>query len=205
MNRNRSKGFTLIELLITLAVFLVLVGLGVPSFMSAIKNSKLNADYSQLIGALYLARSEAVKRSGSVTVCARKTDNSCGDDWNNGWLVFTDNTQGAPGTVGVAGTVDGTDEILSISPPLDGRKLSAKGTSFRNPSSAGNAVDQTEIIYSSTGGSSWSGGTFVMCDDRGEKHAVTTNLALTGDIQKGRSRNGDIPTDVYGLDVECPT
>jgi len=173
--------------------------------MSAIKNSKLNADYSQLIGALYLARSEAVKRSGSVTVCARQTDNSCGDDWNNGWLVFTDNTQGAPGTVGTAGTVDGTDEILSISPPLDGRRLSAKGTLSPNPSSAGNAIDQTEITYSSTGGSSWSGGTFVMCDDRGKEHAVTTNLALTGDIRKGRSKNGDIPVDVYGLDVECPT
>lgn len=204
MNRNRSKGFTLIELLITIAVFLVLVGLGVPSFMSAIKNSKLNRDYSQLIGSLYLARSEAVKRSGTVTVCARETDDSCGTDWNNGWLVFTDNTQGEPGTVGEAGTVDGTDVILSISPPLDGRRLSAKGTSFPNPSSAGSSTTQSEIIYSSTGGSSWSGGTFVMCDDRGEEHAVTTNLALTGDIRKGRTRNGAIPVDVHGINVECP-
>ena len=105
-----QKGFTLIELLVSLAVLMVLVGLGVPSFVSAMKNSKLNEDYSLLVGSLYLARSEAVKRSSNVTVCARATDTSCGDNWDNGWLVFSDNTANGSGSAGV---VD-TDDDLSL-------------------------------------------------------------------------------------------
>jgi len=201
MNRNTSRGFTLIELLVTVAVFSVLVGLGVPSFVSAMKNARLNADYSQLIGALYLARSEAVKRSSSITVCARATDNSCGDDWNQGWLVFTDNIQGAPGAT--SGKIDASDEILSISPALDERTLTANGSLAPNSNSVSNTQLRRFVTYASTGGNNWSGGTFVMCDDRGEEHAVTTNLALTGDIRKGRAKDGEIPVDVLGRDVEC--
>ena len=202
MNRNTSKGFTLIELLITVAVFVVLVGLGVPSFVSAIKNTKLTGDFTPLISALYLARSEAVKRSSSLTVCARASDNSCGDDWNNGWLVFTDNIQGAAG--GVAGKVDANDAVLSVSPPLDGRSLEAAGSLAPNTNSVSNTAARDFITYSSTGGNNWSGGTFVMCDDRGEEHALTVNLAITGDIRKGRTKGGDIPVDVLGIDITCP-
>jgi len=205
MNRNTSKGFTLIELLITVAVFSILVGLGVPSFVAAMKNSRLNSDYSQLIGALYLARSEAVKRSATITVCARATDNSCRtnleDGWNNGWLVFIDNTQGA--AAGNPGQVDASDEILSISPPLDGREVTASGSPEHLVNSINNTTDRTFITYRSTGGNNWSGGTFVMCDDRGDEHAVTANIALTGDIRKGRTKSGEIPVDVLGTEISC--
>ncbi len=196
-----QKGFTLIELLVSLAVLMILVGLGVPSFVSAMKNSKLNADYSQLVGALYLARSEAVKRSSNITVCARATDTSCGNDWNNGWLVFSDNTSGG---IGAAGVVDMDDEIFNIVPPLDGRDVTTLATVSPNPSSAANSSPQVFVRYNPRGGNNWSGGTFIVCDDRGEESALALHLVLTGDIRKGRSATDGIIEDVHGIPVVCP-
>lgn len=197
---TRTRGFTLIELLISLAVFMVLVGLGVPSFVSAMKNSRLNGDYSQLVGALYLARSEAVKQSSNVTVCARSTDTSCGTGWKNGWLVFTDNAGGA----GTVGEFDGDDEMLKIVAPLDGRDVVANASLAADPSSSSNSAPREFVRYNPRGGNNWSGGTFVVCDDRLEPHALALHVVLTGDIRKGRSDDDQVVNDVYGVPVVCP-
>lgn len=201
MRMLTQKGFTLIELLVSLAVLMVLVGLGVPSFVSAMKNSKLNADYSQLVGSLYLARSEAVKRSSNVTVCARATDTSCGNNWDNGWLVFSDNTANGSGSAGV---VDIDDDIFNIVAPLEGRNVTSLATVSPNPSSAANSTPQMFVRYNPRGGNNWSGGTFTICDDRGEESALALHLVLTGDIRKGRTSSAGIIEDLHGLPVVCP-
>ena len=81
---NSSTGFTLIELMITLAMVSLLMTLGIPSFNEAIRNNRLTTYTNDLVTALNLARSEAVKRNISVSV--RKS----GTDWEDGWDVFTD-------------------------------------------------------------------------------------------------------------------
>ena len=101
-----GKGFTLVELMVTLSVLMILMSVGVPSFIAAMKNSRLSGDYSELFGALILARSEAVKQSSFVSVCARASDNACGNDWSNGWIVFADR-QNDPGDT--AGVIDAGD------------------------------------------------------------------------------------------------
>lgn len=201
MNHSAQKGFTLVELLVTVAVFLILIGVGVPSFVSAMKNSRLNADYGELVGALYLARSEAVKRTGFVTVCARQSDTSCGANWENGWLVFTDNA----GAGQQIGQVDGDDEILNISEGTDTRTVSSNASIAPDPSSASHATPQTLVRYNPQGSNNWSGGTFTLCDDRGEESARAVNVVLTGDIRKGRDDGSStVPLNIYGNPVTCP-
>ncbi len=201
MSIKKSNGFTLIELMVSLAVVLILVGLGVPSFVSAMKNSQLSADFSDLTRSLYLARSEAVKRTTRVVVCARANDTTCGADWNQGWIVFVDNDQGSPATTGV---INGTDEILRFFPPLDTkRKVTAEGSPWQTVSSTSNSEVQSFVQYRPDGSSSLSGGTFVMCDDRGEAHARSVNIMLTGDIRKGRKKGSNKLQDVNGVDVDC--
>lgn len=98
------SGFTLVELMIVLALVAILATIGVPSFTSFVINNRLTAQANELVSALNLARSEAIKRNRRVTVCRSNNGAGCGGTWNDGWIVFVDD--------GAAGLVDGTDELL---------------------------------------------------------------------------------------------
>ena len=85
-------GFTLMELMITLAIAAILLSVGVPSFRALIKDSHLTVANNDLVTAFNVARSEAVKRGLRVTVCKSANQASCttSNNWDQGWLVFTD-------------------------------------------------------------------------------------------------------------------
>jgi len=103
----KCRGFTLVEMMITVVVASVVLTLGVPSFRSLIQSNRIAAQSNDLMTALHLARSEAVKRGLSVSVCASADGQTCSSvvDWSTGWIVFTDAS-------GVAGVVDGSDAVL---------------------------------------------------------------------------------------------
>lgn len=106
-SNTQQVGFTLIELLMTVVIFGVLLSVAAPSMRAVAQNSRLTAAHNELTGSLQLARSEAVKRRTSVSVCARATNSTCGEDWRTGWLVFTDD--GA-----TLGTVDSDETVLAV-------------------------------------------------------------------------------------------
>lgn len=80
------SGFTLVELMITLVVVAILLAVGIPSFQAIFMNNRLATQANELIGAVNLARSEAIKRGGQVTLRA-----SAGG-FQNGWCVHLDNS-----------------------------------------------------------------------------------------------------------------
>ncbi|BCO31640.1 type IV pilin [Thiohalobacter sp. COW1] len=96
-----AHGFTLIELMITLALAAIILTLGVPSFTETIRTNRVATQVNELVTALNLARSEAIKRATAVTVCASADQATCSgsNDWRTGWIVVTDdntNTTGSP-------------------------------------------------------------------------------------------------------------
>ena len=65
---STERGFTIIELLITLSIVGILATLAGPSFSDMLKNNRLTTQTNDLILAMNIARSEAVKRGNAVAV-----------------------------------------------------------------------------------------------------------------------------------------
>lgn len=208
MEKRLTNGFTLIELLTGVAIAGILLGLAVPSFAQAVKESRISAQYNGLVGSLFLARSEAVKGPGDVTVCPREApgSNDCGgiSDWENGWLVFMDRKL-VPGET--TATVDPTDTLIAVEPAVKGNNLILAIGSPTN--SASDASPVAFIRYTRNGGTSLTSASVIVCDtDRGPIYSRAINIILTGDIRRGRrSSDTEAPRDVFNQSINkyCST
>lgn len=79
--RDRIRGFTLTEALIVMAVGAVVVSMALPSMSDLVREQRIRAASFDLVSDLMLARSEAIKRSGVVSLSGQ------GQDWQDGWQV----------------------------------------------------------------------------------------------------------------------
>ncbi len=87
-----NRGFTLFDLLTALVVLAILLMVGVPSFNSVIRTNRIATATNSVVTSLTFARSEAMKRGDSVSVCASAVGVDCDDstDWGVGWMAFVD-------------------------------------------------------------------------------------------------------------------
>ncbi len=92
-----QRGFTLIEMLVAIVVMAILAAIAVPSFNSIVISSRLKTYSNDLVAALNLARSEAIKRSGRVVLCKSANGTACTNagNWAQGWIVFVDGNNDA--------------------------------------------------------------------------------------------------------------
>ena len=66
--RTRQRGLTLVELMIGLTVVAIVAAVGVPNFRNFVADQNRVIATNDLLSALHLARSEALKLSRHVTV-----------------------------------------------------------------------------------------------------------------------------------------
>jgi type IV fimbrial biogenesis protein FimT len=121
MNTRSSSGFTLVELMVTIGVLAILLGLAAPSFTNVINSNRVTSSANELLSALTLTRSEAIKRGQFVTLCPANTAKTAcvaSKTWSNGdgWIAFTDNGPNA-------GKVDSGEIVLQAWPPTSGLKV----------------------------------------------------------------------------------
>lgn len=122
----KQLGVTLVELLTTVAVFSILLGIGLPSYAYLASSMRLSGLTNDMVTSLNLARSEAIKQGVRVTVC--KSSNpmdtipacNASGTWQQGWLVFVDN--------GKPGELDGADQLLRVQE--GGRDASITASNF---------------------------------------------------------------------------
>lgn len=104
------NGFTMIELMVVVAIVAVLASLAAPSFRDMVEGYRVRQAVEEMTSTIYFARSEAIKRGGNVSV-RRNCATGDNDDWDCGWIVFTDADN--------SGTLNGTDVILQTFPILN--------------------------------------------------------------------------------------
>ncbi len=120
-HRLPASGFTLIELLVVMTISAILLAVGVPMFTSSIARGHATSAANSILAGIELARSEAVRRGATITVC-RVLDPSvalpvCSNaisgtfdvgDWAAGWVIFVDG--------GVIGTFEAGEQIIRVEP-----------------------------------------------------------------------------------------
>lgn len=107
--------------MITVALLAIFLAIAIPSFRTAIQNNRLASQSNDLITAFQMARSEAIKRSAPISVCASDNQATCSGAWVDGWIVYLDSE--------VAGSSDtGVGELLRAWPALDGDSTFSGGS-----------------------------------------------------------------------------
>ena len=90
MRRARETGYSLIELAVTVAVVAILAAVAFPNFRDVLRSNRVGTASNELVASLSLARVEALRSPRGAGMCASADGATCGDDWNAGWIVWSE-------------------------------------------------------------------------------------------------------------------
>ncbi|MEE9354028.1 MAG: GspH/FimT family pseudopilin [Methylococcaceae bacterium] len=156
-----SKGFSLIELLVTVSMLGIILGMAIPSFRSMISDNQMSTQSNDFLSDINFARSEAVKRGESVSLCKSSDSTTCSTSasigWEAGWVIK--NSSG---------------NILKIHPALKGDAVTLKGeTAVKN-----------KIDISPRGFMAASSGKVILCDSTHQNaQSKAIVLSTTGRVK----------------------
>jgi len=172
-----------------LSVMAVLLAAAVPGVYHLLLDTRLSDQASLFMRSLALARSEALRRNLTVSVCATTDQATCSTsaNWESGWIVFVD-----PNRNGVYDA--GEPAPLRIYQPLR-PDYTLRGSS-----------GVTSVVRFDSSGMPAVAGVFVLCHGGvlGPARAVFVNVV--GRINLGPDSNGNgIPEDAAGTDVTSCT
>jgi len=170
MGRAQQAGFTLAELLATAAIAGMAISLSVGGFSQAASEQRRAAATNQLVGTLHVARSAAMMRNQTVTICPSSDQESCtSSDWEQGWIAFVDAAQTHQ---------PGPDGLLLAEPPLD-PKLRLNSVEFADYLSY---RPNGQVMVDST---TENVGEFNLCDGPDTQPARTILINATGKPRLG--------------------
>jgi type IV fimbrial biogenesis protein FimT len=103
----------LLELMVTVAVVAILLTIGIPSYQTTIRGNCAVSTANSLLALMTLARSEAERRSQTVTICPSSDGSTCSGSnaaWAAGAMAFSD--------INGNGALDSGETILKVIVPL---------------------------------------------------------------------------------------
>ena len=157
---DRPSGHTLPEVVFVLAILAGLAGWGVPAFHRLAREAAQTAAVNLFLQSVHLARSEAIKRNGVVSLCPSADGGTCltVGDWGRGWIAFVNVDRDSPAVRDLG------EELLYAYPARDrGTIVANRGTlSFRPQGQSGVTA------------------TVTFCDDRGSPAARAVIISQSG-------------------------
>ena len=186
---KKHTGFTLIELMITLAIVGVLLLVGLPSLKTTMQGNQVVAATNELLSALHVARSEAIKLNSRVSICPTAGDGTTdcdGSDWSNGWVVFVDGADPAGNLEhsGAACTAPNTDCLLRIHDAFTDDLLSIRAIDSGDNAISSFTFTSRGLPKTTTGGSQ--SGNFSVCSLDSSGNVVDSRavvLSLSGRVR----------------------
>lgn len=157
----RNQGMTLVELIVVISIAAILAITAIPSFSALRQNAERSRAVNAFMHAIFLARSEAIKRNGVVALCKSIDGGRCSNDtgnWSNGWLVFDNLDHDEPAQI------DGGEPILLRYQGWQHGLISSNRRTFSFRPTTQGAVN----------------GTMVFCDERGNSEARAIIISHTG-------------------------
>jgi len=158
--KRNCRGFSLYELLMTLALVVLVLTLGLPSFGSIIANHRLKVEVDALFHAVHLARKSSIVRRRAVSICPSSNGIDCdpGFDWSIGWMMFVNTDRDSPAFR------DDDEAVLSHHPVDKDARIMSNRKSF--------TLRSIELRATN--------GTLVFCDRSGRAAARALVISYTG-------------------------
>lgn len=188
---KKETGFTIIELMMTVLVASIVLAVGMPSLKTFIQNGRITLVTNELVAAVNVARSNAIKQAAFACVCPSDNVNAAtpactaSGNWEMGWIAFTDTT---------GNCVDSSNGVLLK--VWDGSEYSPSQLAVRN--SDPSITAQNFIRFNSRGVTQLASGrsqrgVFSICDERGvtsdpqgNSVARAVQLSVTGSVRSNR-------------------
>ncbi|MFZ6767718.1 GspH/FimT family pseudopilin [Undibacterium sp. Di26W] len=180
---HKERGFTLIELMVTIVIFAVLSAIAVPGLKAFIIGARMRTQSSDVIGAINLARSEAVKRNSGVTICRSANGTTCqaaGSNWAAGWIVFAD-----PNYDGV---VNSGETVIRAYPALSG-----------NTTAVGSGGSAQNLVFTGLGRPlpTFTGGKITMCPPSGDDQSNCRTVCVNSQGRPRVDTPAELAADSY--------
>ncbi|MGH8174688.1 MAG: GspH/FimT family pseudopilin [Steroidobacter sp.] len=158
---RNAHGVTLIEMLTALTVISVIGALAMPSFGNLLRDAQRTAAVNDFFHALFLARSESIKRGVVVSLCKTQDQETCanrGTEWTGGWLVFVNSDRDE------LPERDPEEAVLAVYQGWPNGRITSNRLAYSFRPYVQGVVN----------------GTIVFCDARGPEHARAIIISHTG-------------------------
>ncbi len=173
-----QKGFTLLELMVTVSIVGIVLSLAAPSARDMINSAESRSGFRNISSALSLARSEAVNRQGTVSVCPTTNRTDCGTNWSAGFIVFRD--------INANGSIDAGDTIIRVFDALGAGLTLTHSMTDGSPTRDYVRYGESAMLLATA-----DAGNFVVCDSRGAIQAKAIVINATGQLRPATDTNND--------------